>query len=39
MLPKTKLGSALYRNLKVNVGGDHGQEAQKPETINLDSIK
>lgn len=39
MLPKNKLGSALYRNLKVYVGTDHGQEAQKPEAINLDSIK
>jgi large subunit ribosomal protein L13 len=39
MLPKNKLGSALYRNLKVYVGAEHGQEAQKPELINLDSIK
>lgn len=39
MLPKGKLGSALYRNLKVYVGAEHGQEAQKPEAIKLDSIK
>jgi large subunit ribosomal protein L13 len=39
MLPKNKLGSALYRNLKVYVGAEHNQEAQKPEAINLDSIK
>jgi len=39
MLPKNKLGSALYRNLKVYVGAEHGQEAQKPEVIKLDSIK
>lgn len=39
MLPKNKLGSAVYKNLKVYVGGEHGQEAQKPEVINLDSIK
>lgn len=39
MLPKNKLGSALYTNLKVYVGPDHNQEAQKPESINLDSIK
>lgn len=39
MLPSNKLGSALYRNLRVYVGPDHDQEAQKPETINLDSIK
>ena len=30
MLPKNKLGSALFRNLKVYVGPEHGQEAQKP---------
>jgi len=39
MLPKNKLGSALYRNLKVYVGGEHAQEAQKPKKIELDSIK
>ncbi|OIQ24419.1 MAG: 50S ribosomal protein L13 [Crocinitomix sp. MedPE-SWsnd] len=39
MLPKNKLGNALYRNLKVYVGSEHGQEAQKPEVIKLDSIK
>lgn len=39
MLPKNKLGSALYRNLKVCVGAEHSHEAQKPETLDLDSIK
>ena len=39
MLPKNKLGSALFRNLYVNVGGSHNNEAQKPKTIELDSIK
>ena len=39
MLPKNKLGNALYKNLKVYVGTEHGQEAQKPEVIKLDSIK
>ena len=39
MLPKNKLGAALFRNLKVYVGADHGQEAQKPRTINLNEIK
>jgi large subunit ribosomal protein L13 len=39
MLPKNKLGNALYRNLKVYVGTEHNHEAQKPEAINLDSIK
>lgn len=31
MLPKNKLGSAIYRNLHVFVGPDHTHEAQKPE--------
>ena len=35
MLPKNKLGAELFRNLKVYSGTDHGQEAQKPRTINL----
>ncbi len=39
MLPKNKLGAALFRNLKVYVGTDHGQEAQKPRTINLNHNK
>ena len=39
MLPKNKLGSAIFRNLKVYVGAEHGQEAQKPKVINLNEIK
>lgn len=39
MLPKNKLGSAVYRNLHVFVGPDHAHAAQKPEVIKLDSIK
>lgn len=39
MLPKNKLGSALYRNLKVYAGSEHQQEAQKPEVLNLDTFK
>ena len=39
MLPKNKLGSALFRNLFVYNGGEHQQEAQKPRTINLNDIK
>ncbi len=35
MLPKNKLGSALFRNLKVYAGAEHNQEAQKPAAINL----
>lgn len=39
MLPKNRLGSALYRNLYVYAGESHPHEAQKPELINLNSIK
>ena len=39
MLPKNKLGSALFRNLYVYSGGEHQQESQKPRTINLNDIK
>ena len=39
MLPKNKLGSALFRNLYVYTGGEHQQEAQKPRAINLNDIK
>jgi len=39
MLPKNKLGRALFKNLKVYVGTEHNQEAQKPKTINLNELK
>lgn len=39
MLPKTKLGSAIFRNLKVYVGAEHEQEAQKPKAININELK
>lgn len=39
MLPKNKLGSALFRNLKVYAGAEHDQEAQKPKAINLNDLK
>ncbi len=39
MLPKNKLGNALYKNLYVYVGGEHKQEAQQPVKLDLDSIK
>ena len=35
MLPKNRLGSALYRNLHVYAGNVHPHEAQKPKTIEL----
>jgi large subunit ribosomal protein L13 len=33
MLPKTKLGAAMYRKLKVYAGPDHPHAAQKPQKI------
>lgn len=35
MLPKTKLGSAMYRKLKVYKSGDHPHAAQKPATLEV----
>lgn len=39
MLPKNRLGSKIYGNLKVYVGSEHKQEAQNPRVIDLDTIK
>jgi len=39
MLPKNKLGSAVFRNLYVYEGTEHNQEAQKPKKLDLNSIK
>ena len=33
MLPKTKIGEAMYRKLKVYAGPDHPHAAQKPQKI------
>ena len=35
MLPKTKLGEAMYRKLKVYTAGDHPHVAQKPQTFEV----
>ena len=35
MLPKNRLGSAIFRNLYVYEGPDHKHEAQKPKLIDL----
>jgi large subunit ribosomal protein L13 len=35
MLPKTKLGSAMYRKLKVYRTGDHPHSAQKPASLEV----
>ena len=39
MLPKNRLGAALYRNLHVYAGSAHPHEAQQPKTINLNQIR
>ena len=39
MLPKNRLGRAIYRNLYVYEGTEHPHEAQKPSKIDLKSIK
>lgn len=39
MLPKNRLGSELFRNLKVYTGTEHPHQAQNPRLIDLNSIK
>ena len=39
MLPKTKLGRQLFRNLYVYKGAEHKHEAQQPKVIDLNTIK
>lgn len=39
MLPKNRLGRALFNNLYVYTGDKHSQEAQKPKAIQLKDIK
>lgn len=38
MLPKNKLGAALFRNLKVYADANHPHEAQNPKTFNLTEL-
>ena len=35
MLPKTKMGDAMYRKLKVYSGGEHPHSAQQPKKIEV----
>lgn len=35
MLPKTKLGSAMLKKLKVYAGSDHSHGAQQPKTLEI----
>jgi large subunit ribosomal protein L13 len=39
MLPKTKLGNAIFKNLHVYAGDSHPHEAQKPKEVNLKTFK
>ena len=39
MLPKTRLGSAILKNLKVYAGAEHPHAAQTPKVIKLNEIK
>ena len=39
MLPKTRLGDALFKNLKVYAGAEHPHIAQNPTPIKLNEIK
>ncbi len=39
MLPKNKLGSALFRNLYVYAGTEHQQDAQNPTALNLNDLR
>ena len=39
MLPKNKLGSALFRNLYVYTGSEHKQHAQSPKEFNLNDLR
>jgi large subunit ribosomal protein L13 len=39
MLPKNRLGSKIFGNLRVYVGPEHNHEAQNPTVIDLNTIK
>ncbi|MGH9168295.1 MAG: 50S ribosomal protein L13, partial [Acidimicrobiia bacterium] len=39
MLPKNRLGRALFRKLKVYPGPDHPHGSQQPEVLELDIRK
>lgn len=39
MLPKNRLGSAIYRNLYVYTGTEHPHSAQQPKEFNINTIK
>jgi large subunit ribosomal protein L13 len=39
MLPKSRLGNLIFKNLYVYAGSDHPHQAQKPKTLDLSLIK
>ncbi len=39
MLPKTRLGEAIIKNLKVYAGAEHPHVAQNPKAIKLNELK
>ncbi|NLC69632.1 MAG: 50S ribosomal protein L13 [Clostridiaceae bacterium] len=39
MLPKNSLGRAMFKKLKVYRGNEHKHQAQKPEILEIDSLK
>ena len=39
MLPKTKLGAEIYRNLYVYAGPEHPHQAQQPTELKINTIK
>jgi large subunit ribosomal protein L13 len=39
MLPKSRLGSEMFRNLHVVAGETHAHEAQQPKKLDLNTIK
>ena len=39
MLPKNRLGDALYRNLYVYAGPEHPHQGQNPKVININDVR
>ena len=39
MLPKNKLGRAMFKNLYVYAGNEHKQQAQQPKEVKLSDLK
>ncbi len=39
MLPKNRLGAALYRNLYIYAGNEHPHQGQNPRAININEVR